>query len=161
MASYQFRAMSAADLPLIRQWLEMPQVTQWWGNAAKQFELISADLEHSAIDQFIIEVNNRPFAYLQCYDPAAWPANGFGAQPQGTRGIDQFIGEADMIGRGHGSAFVGAFVDSQLTAGTTRMITDPDPANARAIRAYEKAGFRKDRIVDTPNGPALLMVRQA
>ena len=107
MASYQFRAMSATDLPLIQQWLETPQVRQWWGDPEAQFELIGADLEHPAIDQFLIEANNRPFAYLQCYDPAAWPANGFGAQPSGTRGIDQFIGEADMIGRGHGSAFVG------------------------------------------------------
>ena len=40
-------------------------------------------------------------------------------------------------------------------------MTDPDPANARAIRAYEKAGFRKDRLVDTPDGRALLMVRDA
>ena len=40
-----------------------------------------------------------------------------------------------------------------------RVITDPDPANARAIRAYEKAGFRQRPHVDTPDGPALLMVR--
>jgi aminoglycoside 6'-N-acetyltransferase len=40
-------------------------------------------------------------------------------------------------------------------------VTDPDPANARAVRAYEKAGFLRDRIVHTPDGPALLMVRNA
>jgi len=39
------------------------------------------------------------------------------------------------------------------------MITDPDPANARAVRAYEKAGFHRDREVDTPDGRALLMIR--
>jgi len=39
------------------------------------------------------------------------------------------------------------------------MITDPDPDNTRAIRAYEKAGFRRDRLADTPDGPVLLMVR--
>ena len=33
--------------------------------------------------------------------------------------------------------------------------------NARAIRAYEKAGFSKDRLVDTPDGVALLMFRDA
>jgi hypothetical protein len=38
---------------------------------------------------------------------------------------------------------------------------DLDPANARAIRAYEKAGFNKDRVVSTPDGGALLMVRDA
>ena len=39
-------------------------------------------------------------------------------------------------------------------------VIDPDPANTRAIRAYEKAGFERDRI-ETPDGPALLMVRNA
>ncbi|MGA9328511.1 MAG: GNAT family N-acetyltransferase, partial [Bradyrhizobium sp.] len=36
---------------------------------------------------------------------------------------------------------------------------DPDPANTRAIKAYERAGFRRDRVVETPDGPALLMMR--
>ena len=49
----------------------------------------------------------------------------------------------------------------RLAAGTPRVLTDPDPANIRAIRAYEKAGFRKDRMVDTPDGLALLMVCNA
>jgi aminoglycoside 6'-N-acetyltransferase len=40
-------------------------------------------------------------------------------------------------------------------------VIDPDPANTRAIRAYEKAGFSRDRLVDTPDGAALLMVRHA
>jgi aminoglycoside 6'-N-acetyltransferase len=40
------------------------------------------------------------------------------------------------------------------------VVTDPDPANQRAIRAYENAGFARDRMVDTPVGPALLMRRE-
>jgi aminoglycoside 6'-N-acetyltransferase len=39
------------------------------------------------------------------------------------------------------------------------VVTDPNPANFRAIRAYEKAGFERDRVVDTPDGPALLLFR--
>jgi aminoglycoside 6'-N-acetyltransferase len=46
-----------------------------------------------------------------------------------------------------------------LAIGTPRIVIDPDPANARAIRAYEKASFCRDRTVDTPDGPALLMIR--
>jgi aminoglycoside 6'-N-acetyltransferase len=46
-----------------------------------------------------------------------------------------------------------------LAAGTPRILTDPDPINERAVRAYEKAGFGRDRLVDTPDGIALLMVR--
>jgi len=86
---------------------------------------------------------------------------GFGPQPRGTRGIDLFIGEPTMIERGHGSALIRRFVDNLLQEGAPRVVTDPDPANSRALRAYEKAGFEKDRMVETPDGPALLMVRSA
>jgi aminoglycoside 6'-N-acetyltransferase len=159
--AYQFRPMAHADLPLVRRWLEMPHVSQWWGDAREQFTLVKGDLSHPAMDQFIVETDSRPFAYLQCYDPTVWPEGGCGIQPAGARGIDQFIGERDMIERGHGSAFIRMFIDDLLAAGASRVLTDSDPANARAIRAYEKAGLRRERIVHTPEGPAFLMVRDA
>ena len=161
MAPYQFRPMSSEDLPMVRRWLETPHVAQWWHDPDTQFTLVSEDLDHPAMDQFVVTADDRPFAYLQCYDPTEWSDNGLGTQPQGTRGIDQFIGEPDMIDRGHGSALIRSFVDDLLKMGTPRVVTDPDPANLRAVRAYEKAGFQKVRLVDTPDGRALLMVRNA
>jgi aminoglycoside 6'-N-acetyltransferase len=158
---YAFRPMSAVDLSQVRQWLAMPHVAQWWGDPDAQFALVSEDLRHPSMDQFVVSLDDRPFAYLQCYDPSAWPNHGFGTLAPGTRGIDQFIGEPDMIEHGHGSALIRTFVDDLLAAGAPRVVTDPDPANARAIRAYEKAGFHKDRPVETPDGRALLMVRDS
>jgi aminoglycoside 6'-N-acetyltransferase len=64
-----------------------------------------------------------------------------------------------MIGHGHGSSFIRQFVENLLASGIPRIVTDPDPDNARAVRAYAKAGFQSERLVDTPDGPALLMVR--
>ena len=157
---YVFRAMTAADLPLVQRWLQQPHVMEWWGDTHEQFELVSGDLKVETMDQFIVAFRGRPFAYIQCYDLSDWDS-GFGMHPAGTRGIDQFIGEPDMIDRGHGSTFIRAFADDKLKAGAPRMVTDPDPANARAIRAYEKAGFEKIHLVDTPDGIALLMVRDA
>ena len=156
---YAFRAMAAADLPLIRRWLETPEVTRWWGEPDQQYTLVSGDLAHPDMDQFIVAVDGRPFAYLQCYAVSAWD-QGFGPQPPTTRGIDQFIGEPGMIGCGHGSKFIRQFVDELLKKGTPRVVTDPSPTNDRAIRAYEKAGFTKAGVVETPDGPSLLMVRQ-
>jgi aminoglycoside 6'-N-acetyltransferase len=158
MTAYAFRPMAAGDLPTVKRWLETPHVRQWWHDPAEQFELVSGDLGHPDMAQFIVAAANRDFAYLQCYNLSAWNT-GFGPQPDGTRGLDQFIGEADMVGHGHGAAFVRVFTEQLFAAGTPRVVIDPDPANARAIRAYEKAGFRADRIVDTPDGEALLMVR--
>jgi aminoglycoside 6'-N-acetyltransferase len=111
---YVFRPMTTSDLPLVRRWLAEPHVVQWWGNTLEQFELVSGDLEVEAMEQFVVAINDRPFGYLQCYDPDVWPENGLGAHPRGTRGIDQFIGEQDMVDRGHGSAFIRTFIDRLL-----------------------------------------------
>lgn len=162
MASqYEFRPMTAADLPLVRGWLTKPHVRAWWGDPREQFALVQDDLDDPAMEQFIVTTAGRPFAYLQSYEPAAWPEGGLGEHPAGTRGIDQLIGEPHMIGRGHGSAFIRSFTNGLLRAGAPRVVTDPDPENGRAVRAYEKAGFVRDHLVDTPDGSALLMVRNA
>ena len=158
--AYAFRSMTAADLPLIQRWLALPHVSEWWGDPHQQYALVSGDLDEPAMDQYIFSTAGDSFGYLQCYDLTKWNI-GFGPQPRGTRGIDLFIGEPTMIERGHGSALIRRFVDNLLREGVPRVVTDPDPANRRALRAYEKAGFEKDRMVDTPDGPALLMVRSA
>jgi len=160
MARYAFREMTADDLPMIKRWLAEPHVSQWWGDPAEQYELVSGDLDEPAMDQYIVSADGRDFGYLQCYDLTAWNS-GFGEQPKGTRGIDLFIGEADMIERGHGSAMIRAFVDERLKRGAPRVVTDPDPENLRALRAYETAGFARVGMVETPDGPSLLMVRDA
>jgi aminoglycoside 6'-N-acetyltransferase len=155
---YVFRPMSSGDLSLIRRWLETPEVMRWWGQPDEQYALVSGDLDHPDMDQFIVTLDDHPFGYIQCYALSTWN-QGFGAHPLKTRGIDQFIGQPDMIGRGHGSGFIRQFVEGLLTSGIPRVVTDPDPDNGPAVRAYAKAGFQNDRIVDTPDGPALLMVR--
>ncbi len=96
--AYEFRSRSAADLPLVLNCLKQPHIAQWWGDPDEQFALICEDLDHPAMDQFIVTTNDRPFAYLQCFDPNASPNN---------------------------------------------------------------AGFYKARLVGTPDGSALLMVRSA
>jgi aminoglycoside 6'-N-acetyltransferase len=155
---YDFRPMSAADLALIRRWLQTTEVVRWWGNPEEQYALVSGDLDHPDMDQFIVALGDQRFGYIQCYALSSWN-QGFGSHPSSTRGIDQFIGEPEMIGRGHGSGFIRQFVDSLLRSGIPRVVTDPDPDNGRAVRAYAKAGFQNEGLVDTPDGQALLMVR--
>jgi aminoglycoside 6'-N-acetyltransferase len=156
--AYVFRSLAAGDLAMIQRWLEAPEVVRWWGDPDEQYALVSGDLDHPDMDQFIVALDEHPFGYIQCYPLSTWNQS-FGIQPAATRGIDQFIGEPDMIGRGHGSSFIRQFVDGLLASGIPRVVTDPDPGNGRAVRAYAKAGFQSERVVDTPDGPALLMIR--
>jgi aminoglycoside 6'-N-acetyltransferase len=64
-SDYVFRPMTATDLPLIRRWLETPHVAAWWHDPAEQFELVSGDLDHPDMAQYIVASDARPFAYLQ------------------------------------------------------------------------------------------------
>src|SRR5260370_40424401 len=104
MPQYRFRPRSAGDLPLVRNWLDVPHVAEWWHDP-ETFEFVSSDLAHPDMAQFVVTADDRPLGYLQCYKMRDWHA-GFGPQPAGTRGVDQFIGEPEMVGCGHGSAFV-------------------------------------------------------
>ncbi|MBR0737202.1 GNAT family N-acetyltransferase [Bradyrhizobium liaoningense] len=155
--AYTFRPMMTADMPMIRRWLDAPHVAEWWHDP-ETLEFVGGDLDHPDLAQFIVSLDGRSFAYLQCYQIGDWHVS-FGPQPVGTRGLDQFIGEADMLGCGHGSAFIRAFIDRLFARGVPRIVIDPSPANPRAIRAYEKAGFVPQHEIVTPDGPALLMIR--
>ena len=48
MTAYVFRAMTAADLPMIKRWLALPHVQEWWGDPVEQYALVSGDLDEPA-----------------------------------------------------------------------------------------------------------------
>ena len=159
--TYRFRALTSADLPLLREWLLCGHVREWWGDPASGLAAIAAHIVDPAIDPFMIECDGAPIGYIQSWDPHAEADHPCRDQPLGTRGIDQFIGEPKLIGQGHGAAFIRLFVENLFKVGAPRVITDPNPRNARAIRAYAKAGFKEiDRRI-TISGEALLMARDA
>ena len=72
--------------------------------------------------------------------------------------IDSFIGAPEMIGRGHGSAYLRLLAQRLVADGAPLVAIDPDAANLRARRAYAKAGFRGDAIIETGEGPVVLMI---
>jgi aminoglycoside 6'-N-acetyltransferase len=38
---YVFQPMAASDLTLIRRWLALPHVEEWWGDPEEQYALVS------------------------------------------------------------------------------------------------------------------------
>ena len=138
--AYTFRPAGTGDLPLLRSWLARPHVREWWGEG-DPFD--ADDLADRRVRRWIVGTEGRPFAYMQDYAVHGWEGgHHFDFLSAGARGIDQFIGEPDMIGRGHGSGFVGARMRALFDGGVPAIGTDPHPENARAIAAYAKLGFR-------------------
>jgi RimJ/RimL family protein N-acetyltransferase len=159
-----FRPLTPADLPMLHEWLGRPHVAEWW-DGVPSLDEVEADFgpmmdDRSTTRAYIALGDGRPIGYIQSYVALGsgegwWPDE---VDP-GVRGIDQFLADADHLGRGLGTRMVRAFIACLFAdPEVTRIQTDPSPRNARAIRCYQKAGFDPMRVVDTPDGPALLMI---
>jgi aminoglycoside 6'-N-acetyltransferase len=157
--TYRFRAVEDEDLPLLESWLGQPHWTQWWGSPTVALAEIRAAMESIDTEPLIVELNGRPIAYLQSYDPHLEDDHPYADQPFGTLGVDLSIGPVEMLGKGHGSAMLRQFTEQLFAEGAPRVVIDPDPANLRAIRAYTKAGFRSIEERDTASERVLLMAR--
>jgi RimJ/RimL family protein N-acetyltransferase len=164
MPTITFRPLAATDLPVLHEWLQRPHWRQWWGepgaHAEVQAEYGAYIADASMVQPHIALLDGRPLGYIQSY-VAMGSGDGWWEDESdpGVRGIDQSIADAADLNRGLGTLMVQAFVrklfeDPQVT----RIQTDPHPDNRRAIRCYEKAGFRVHGEIETPDGPALLML---
>lgn len=155
---YSFRPVVKEDLALLDVWLRTPEVIRWWGQPEEQAALLREDLDEPAMVMQIVSFDGKPFAYAQHYAVHTWPQAHFASLPPGSRAIDAFIGEPDMLGRGHGSVFLRVLGGQLRHEGAPVVAIDPDIQNKRARRAYEKAGFRGGTEVMTGSGPAVLMI---
>ena len=158
MAAYSCRPATESDLPMLRRWLRAPEVVRWWGDPLREAALLEEDLANPLMTMLIVSHEGRPFAYAQHYDVGSWPQAHFAGLPPGTRAIDAFIGEPEMIGRGHGAFFLGLLARRLLDDGAPLVAIDPDHGNLRARRAYAKAGFEDRGLVETGEGMAALML---
>lgn len=157
-----FRPLSRGDLPAMASWLARPHVAQWW--TPESFDELRAHYEPviagvGTTRAYVVLLDGEPAGFIQSYvaldsGDGWWPDE----SDPGVRGIDQFLARESDLGRGIGTAMVRRFCELLFAdPAVTRLQVDPAPANVRAIRCYEKAGFRAAREVVTPDGPALLM----
>jgi RimJ/RimL family protein N-acetyltransferase len=158
-----FRLLSVDDLPTLYEWLGRPHVAAWWGPVESLAELVREyaprTIPGAREQAYFAYVDETPIGFIQSYvvkdaGDGWWPDE----TDPGARGIDQFLADGDRLGQGLGTAMVRTFV-ARLFAdpAVTVVQTDPDPTNGRAVRCYEKAGFRAVGEIDTRDGRALLM----
>lgn len=149
-----FRRLCRLDLPLLERWLREPHVLKWWrepldgaGLEAKYGPCIDG-LEPTLV--FVIEYDGHPIGWIQWYRWSDYESHArtIGAAPD-EAGIDLAIGAPDMIGRGLGTCVIRTFLDRVVFADSSvkAVVSDPEAANVRSRRAFEKAGFQSTDIV--------------
>ena len=162
-----FKRLVEADLPILTEWLNRPHVAERWDTARGCRSLEDVRRKYlprmadgSGTMPYLAYLNGVPIGYIQSYvavdcGDGWWPDE----RDPGVRGIDQFLADANSLGQGVGTEMIREFVRLLFEDPTvTKIQADPAPNNHRAIRCYEKVGFRRVGVTRTPDGAALFMV---
>ena len=144
-----------ADYGLMSRWLSDERVLEWVYGRDQRFSHERAAEKwgprargEDAVRACIIMDQERAVGYMQYYPIAESPADYGLDDADGVFGVDMFIGEPELWDGGLGSGalrMLVAYLHSK--AGARSIVIDPRVTNARAIRAYEKAGFRKVKML--------------
>ena len=138
-----------SDLSLMFKWLTDDTVLEYYEGRDARFtmETLAAHYQEEIPDGFrvILEYRNMPVGSGQIYRLSGELFNEYDYPDDGriVFAMDQFIGEPDYWNKGIGSSFLKMMADFLKNEKAADIILlDPHKNNYRAIRAYEKAGFR-------------------
>lgn len=139
------------DAHLLYRWLGDADVNRWYREGEHTIEGYRQRFApEPTTHKFIIEIDGEPAGYLQAYRLSDEPE--YAAQlnlDHDAVSIDLFLGEAKFRGAGWGSVVLRAALERIVFGDMLARwaCINPDPENLRAVRSYEKAGFRGDRVV--------------
>ncbi|KFN01097.1 N-acetyltransferase [Bacillus clarus] len=138
------------DAHLISKWLTDPEVLQYYEGRdnPQSVEKVLDNFIHnpnSNEKRCLIQLDEMPIGYIQMYPvDSEWKELYGYKEPQNVWGMDQFIGESTYWGKGIGTELVqGAITYIIGKLGAEAIAMDPKVSNERAVRCYEKCGFKK------------------
>lgn len=177
MLTVSFRPLTEIDLPLVARWLREDHVQEWWKDPSAPAQVREKYLPRIVGDDpthmYVIEFDGQDVGLIQSYrisDNLSW-ARAIacsGLVLASAAGIDYFIGEPDLVGRGIGTASIRAFTDLVFASypDVDSIVVTPQAANEASCRVLAKAGYELawTGLLDSDDpsdaGPAALYVRK-
>lgn len=148
------RYVTENDVQTISNWLSNPEVLRFYEGrdkpqSSQQVREHYISSSEDSNKKCIVEYKNQSIGYIQMYslDPE-WKALYGYNERENVWGMDQFIGETAYWNRGIGTELVQAAITYIMNEfGAVAIAMDPRVSNERAIRCYEKCGFRKVKVL--------------
>lgn len=129
------RPLAEADVAEIVALGADPEVARWWRGLTREHVLQKARGEDEGVAVFAILVDGEVAGMIQYHEETD--------EEYRHAGIDIFLG-TPFHGRGLGTDAVRTMARHLVgDLGHHRLVIDPAAHNERAIRCYEKAGFRR------------------
>lgn len=148
------RELIVDDKILMAKWLSDPEVLQFYEGRDRPLDLaqVEEDFYGDADDETrcLIQYDESPIGYVQFYPVGDEErrAYGYSDPSEVIYGMDQFIGEPVYWNKGIGTQLVEMVVTYLLAVRKAdRIVMDPQTWNERAIRCYEKCGFKKVKLL--------------
>ena len=146
----RIRTLTDDDFSLLHKWLTDERVLEFYGGRDKKYtlELIK---EHytknwkNEVLRVIIEYNDIPIGYGQIYKmyDELYIEYNYPKSNNIVYGLDQFIGEPEYWNKGIGTEYIKIILKFLIEErNAAAAIVDPHMDNIRAIKCYEKAGFK-------------------
>jgi RimJ/RimL family protein N-acetyltransferase len=168
MGEIEFRRFAVEDMQQLYLWLGRPHVAKWYAPAPSSFaEMVAkyaprTEIEH-VVQAYVSNVDGADCAYIQTYPVAAFDDYARAVQcVEGAASVDLFIADAWRMGRGLGTRIVQRFVD-EIVFGANRAsecIASPAEGNLASIRAFEKAGFSRWKVIHMEGSEAECVMRR-
>ncbi len=148
------RELIEEDKQLMVKWLSDPEVLQYYEGRDRPADLaqVEEDFFGEAGDESrcLILYEKNPIGYVQFYPIGDEEREiyGYFDALNTIYGMDQFIGEVSYWNKGIGTQLVEMVVNYLFTdRKADRIVMDPQTWNERAIRCYEKSGFKKVKLL--------------
>ena len=150
--SLKVRLLEEQDSLLLVKWLSNPTVLEFYEGRDNPFDLHKVkSVFYGSGDEdvkCIVEYENQAIGYVQFYPLDDETKKEYGYCHENVYGTDQFIGEVEYWNKGIGTSLVRAMTKYLIEKeNADRVVMDPQTRNTRAIKCYEKCGFRKVKIL--------------
>ncbi|MCQ6265161.1 acetyltransferase [Fictibacillus sp. WQ 8-8] len=146
------RQLAYEDRFVLAKWLSDPSVLEFYEGRDRPHDI------YKVIQKFfkkedetvgcIVEYDGIDIGYIQFYKLDVEAKHAYGYRDETVYGMDQFLGEARYRDRGIGTDLVAGMLEYLVSDKQAQVIImDPQTWNKRAIRCYEKCGFKKVKVL--------------
>ncbi|MDQ0207488.1 GNAT family N-acetyltransferase [Alkalicoccobacillus murimartini] len=148
------RQLEKEDNVLLAKWLSSSSVLEFYEGRDNPFDVEKVNEVFYETDdeevKCIVEYKGKEIGYIQYYQLNDETKKEYGYQDENIYGTDQFIGELEFWNKGIGTLLVTSMINFLVEhKRADRIVMDPQARNIRAIKCYEKCGFKK--IKELPN----------